>query len=215
MMGILKGGNTLKNIGTAVILCGGKSSRMGIDKSRIKVKGKPIIKIIAEELEKVFDEIILVTNDKNRFEDLSYKSVEDLQKNCGPAGGIYTGLKNASSSYAFITACDMPFINIEFIRYLISLADSYSPDCIIPRKGKWIEPLCAFYSRSLIEIFGKSIASNNFKLHEIVKNSNVYYVEEEVRKKYSENLDIFTNLNYLKDLDILRKVYGGEVSLDE
>lgn len=91
----------MKKVGTAVILCGGKSSRMGFDKSKIEIKGKYLIELIAEKLETVFDEVILVAEKKDKFKTLKYTVLEDLKKEYGPAGGMHTALKYANSKYVF------------------------------------------------------------------------------------------------------------------
>lgn len=197
----------MKKIGTAVILCGGKSSRMGFDKSLIDIKGKLLIELVCEKLEKIFDEIILVTENKEKFNNLKYKVVEDLERNYGPAGGIYTGLKYSESKYAFFLACDMPKINIDFINYMIKIIDDGEYDGLMCRHNDWIEPLFAFYSKDLIKNFQKGIEDNSLVLYDIIKNSNMKYISEETAKEYSENLDMFANLNYVKDLEILKDIY--------
>lgn len=213
-MGIFQGGKVLKKWGSAVILCGGKSSRMGFDKCSIKVGNRLLIQLIADELKKVFDEIILVADDRNKFRNLKYKIVEDRQRGCGPAVGIATGLKAASSNHAFVIACDMPCINSNYIKYMIKIIEDCSPDCIISKNGNWIEPLYAFYSKSMLDAFEESIEMKNYKLFDIIKRCNVYYVEDEIIRKYSKDKSIFINLNYMEDLDNLKKIYGSEVSID-
>lgn len=198
----------MKKVGTAVILCGGKSSRMGFDKSKIKIDGRLLIEIIGEKLEKIFDEIILVAEKEDKFENLKYKVVEDMEKNYGPAGGIYTGLKNASSKYVFFLACDMPKINIDYIKYLMNIVEDDECDGLICKKDDWIEPLHAFYSKDLIKDFKKGIEENSLVLYNIIKNSNIKYIPEEITKKYSSDLDIFINLNYVKDLGILEDIFN-------
>ncbi len=198
----------MKKVGTAVILCGGKSSRMGFDKSKIKIDGRLLIDIIGEKLEKIFDEIILVAEKEDKFENLKYKVVEDMEKNYGPAGGIYTGLKNASSKYVFFLACDMPKINIDYIKYLMNIVEDDECDGLICKKDDWIEPLHAFYSKDLIKDFKKGIEENSLVLYDIIKNSNIRYIPEEITKKYSPDLDIFVNLNYVKDLGILEEIFN-------
>lgn len=198
----------MKKVGTAVILCGGKSSRMGFDKSKIKIEGRLLIEIIGEKLEKIFDEIILVAEKEDKFENLKYKVVEDMEKNYGPAGGIYTGLKNASSKYVFFLACDMPKINIDYIKYLMNIVEDDECDGLICKKDDWIEPLHAFYSKDLIKDFKKGIEENSLVLYDIIKNSNIKYIPEEITKKYSPDLDIFVNLNYVKDLGILEEIFN-------
>lgn len=198
----------MKKVGTAVILCGGKSSRMGFDKSKIKIDGRLLIDIIGEKLEKIFDEIILVAEKDDKFENLKYKVVEDMEKNYGPAGGIYTGLKYASSKYVFFLACDMPKINIDYIKYLMNIVEDDECAGLICKKDDWIEPLHAFYSKDLIKDFQKGIEENSLVLYDIIKNSNIKYISEDITKKYSPDLDIFINLNYVKDLDILEDIFN-------
>ncbi|MBV7274860.1 molybdenum cofactor guanylyltransferase [Clostridiaceae bacterium UIB06] len=196
----------MKKVGTAVILCGGKSSRMGFDKSLIEIKGKLLIEIVCEKLEKIFDEIILVTENREKFKHLKYKVVEDIERNYGPAGGIYTGLKYSESKYAFFLACDMPKINVNFIRYIMEVIKDGNYDGLMCKHNNWIEPLYAFYSKDLIKNFQNGIKENNLVLYDIIKNSNIKYITEETVRKYSENLDMFTNLNYIKDLEILKDI---------
>ena len=105
---------------TAVILCGGKSSRMGFDKSKIEIGDKLLIEITAEKLEKLFDEVIFIAENKYKFGNIKYTVIEDLKKDYGPAGGILTGLEYSSSPYTFFIACDMPFINLEYIKYMMN-----------------------------------------------------------------------------------------------
>lgn len=197
----------MERFGTAVILCGGKSSRMGFDKSKIEINGRLLIEMTCEKLEEVFDEIILVAEDKHKFGNIKYKVVEDIEKSYGPAGGIYTGLKHSSSKYTFFIACDMPKINIEFIQYLKNILETDEYDGIMCEKGDWIEPLHAFYSKDLVVEFQKGIESNRLVLYDIFKNSNIKYVPEDIAKKYSENLEMFVNLNYTGDLEKLKEIY--------
>ncbi|AKN31686.1 molybdopterin-guanine dinucleotide biosynthesis protein MobA [Clostridium carboxidivorans P7] len=197
----------MKKVGTAVILCGGKSSRMGFDKSKIEIKGKYLIELIAEKLETVFDEVILVAEKKDKFKTLKYTVLEDLKKEYGPAGGMHTALKYANSKYVFFMACDMPIVNIEYIKYMMKIAEEDNCQCVLPQNGKWIEPMYAFYSKDLIEEFEKGIDNNNLLLYDIIKNSKIHYIPEEVTRTYSEDLEMFVNLNYVKDLEILKKLY--------
>lgn len=213
MMGIcIQGGKSLKDWGSAIILCGGKSSRMGFDKSSIRIGNKLLMELIAEELEEVFDEIILVADNKNKFSNIKYKVVADQQRDCGPAAGILTGLMAAASNRVFVIACDMPFINKDYIKYMIKVIEEEGPDCVITKNGHWIEPLYAFYSKNMIDSFEKSINMRNFRLFDIIKKSNVHFVEEEVVRRFTKDKSIFINLNYIEDLDIIKKIYGREVS---
>jgi molybdopterin-guanine dinucleotide biosynthesis protein A len=195
----------LKDFGTAAILCGGESRRMGFDKSEIKVGGKLLIEIIAEELEQVFEEIILISNDKEKFKHINYKVVQDIIQRKGPAGGIYTALKYASSKYVFVTACDMPMINLNYIKYMMELIKTKNVEGVATYNCGKIEPLYAFYSIDMLCTFKDQLEKNNFKMFELISHCNMHYVKDEKVREYSKDMNIFTNLNCKSDLRHLQK----------
>lgn len=209
------GGNLLEKFGSAVILCGGKSTRMGFDKRNIKIDGRLLIDIIAEQLNEIFHEVILMTNNKKFMSSSNYMIKEDLKKDFGPAGGIYSGLKDARSQYVFFIAGDMPIINIEYIRYMMNILEHNEYDGVLSKRGKWIEPLYAFYSKSTTDNFLRNIEGNHLKLFDIIKQHKMFYVEENIVDGFNRGVDMFTNLNYAKDLSILYEIYGKGVNIGE
>lgn len=190
----------MKDFGTAVILCGGKSTRMGFDKSLVKINNRFLIEIIGEQLEEIFDNIILVSNNLKKTKDLKYKAVIDIIPDLGPIGAIYTSLKNADSRYVFVTACDMPIINLDYIKYMINIIKLKGVEGVISRNATFLEPLYAFYSVNMIETFEGEIKQNNLRLFDVINKSKIHYVEEDEVREYSSNMDIFLNLNYKADL---------------
>lgn len=196
----------MKKFGTAAILCGGKSSRMGFDKCKIKFGDKYLIDIIGEQLEEVFNDIVLITNDLNKFNNIRYRVVKDIIPDSGPIGGIYSALKCSYSSNVFITACDMPVINTDFIRYMMDIIDSRNTEGVVSFKSGYVEPLHAFYSTGMIDRFENHIKKESFKLLSVINESNMHYIEESEVKRFSRDLNIFTNLNYKTDLALLEKI---------
>lgn len=197
----------MTRFGSAAILCGGKSSRMGFDKCMIKVKDKLLIEIIAEQLEEIFENIIFLSNDREKFNNIKFEIVEDLVSNSGPIGAIYTALMCSPSQYVFVTACDMPVVNSSYIKYMMDIIIHKNVEGVVSYKSGYVEPLYAFYSKDMINKFEENIKSGSFKLLDVIKSSNIYFVEEEDVKKYSEGLDIFTNLNCVSDLKFLEKIF--------
>lgn len=200
----------MKDFGTAAILCGGKSSRMGFDKCEVKINGKLLIETIAEKLEQVFENILLISNDKDKFKNIKYKVVEDLIHNSGPMGGIYTALNYSSSKYTFIIACDMPVINLAYIKYMEGLLKEHCYNGVASYNNGYIEPLHAFYSKDMLLCIKSSLDKNNYKLLNVMNNCNMYYVKDEIVREYSKNMSIFTNLNYKSDLCFLKSAMTGE-----
>jgi molybdopterin-guanine dinucleotide biosynthesis protein A len=200
---MLKGVEHLTKEGTALILCGGKSRRMGFDKSDILINGVPLIKITYENLMEEFEEVILVADKKDKFSNCDYKVVEDVYKECGPLGGIYSGLINSSSSYSFVIACDMPFISRGYIKYMKSIMKIEQPDCVVSLKNGFIEPFYSLFKRDMAGNIEKSLASSRYKTSEVIRACNSHFVDEETIRQYAGERDIFTNMNYTDELKIL------------
>ncbi len=188
---------------TAIILAGGKSSRMGFDKQFLKLRDKYIIEMMAETLEKVFNEIIIVTGRPEEYVKYGYKLVEDEIKDFGPLAGIHVGLKSSGSLHNYIVACDMPFINIKYLNYMRSLINQHEGkvDGVITRLGEWIEPFNAFYSKSLLQKLEENMGKGNKQINLLLKDSNVLYISEAKAREFSPDWEMFTNVNTIKDYE--------------
>ncbi len=97
---------------TAVVLAGGKSTRMGQNKALLKMGKKTMIERVIDPLQKIFENIIVVTDNPKEYAMLkNVKFVQDYfdtgEKNS--LIGLYTGLIESKTDYVFVTACDMPF----------------------------------------------------------------------------------------------------------
>ncbi|HHV39434.1 MAG TPA: molybdenum cofactor guanylyltransferase [Tepidimicrobium sp.] len=190
----------MKRFGTAVILAGGKSSRMGFDKQLLKIDERRLIDNLRIKLRQEFDEIIVVTNNSQYYLGFSDKIIKDIIVGKGPLSGIHAGLKEAKSRYVYFVACDMPNINIEYIRFLKrELKDLNVKACVTRYKG-WIEAFNAFYSGDMIEDIEKHLSGNQRSVNSLVAEVSTHYIEEEKAREFSPNWDMFLNLNTRDDL---------------
>ena len=203
----------MKKTGTAIILCGGKSSRMGFDKSKYEINGKLLIEICAEKLDSVFEEVLLVTKDPDKFKGSRYKIIGDNADNYAPVLGIYRGLLEAESHFSFIIACDMPVISLNYINYLTEKLEksSFPPDGLISMNGSFIEPFYSFYSKNMLEKIKHNINIKDYKITNFINMCNVEYIDTGTIKKYAGSTDIFTNLNYPCDLEIFSDTFIKEL----
>ena len=96
---------------TAVVLAGGKSSRMGRPKSLLLFDGEPLIVHIVRALKRMFAETVVVAAPGQELPDLPVTLVRDEVAYQGPVGGIYYGLKAANGKFCFVTSCDVAFLN--------------------------------------------------------------------------------------------------------
>jgi molybdopterin-guanine dinucleotide biosynthesis protein A len=194
-------GGGMRLFGTAVVLAGGKSSRMGFDKAFLEIGGKTIIESIVEKLGKAFNDIVVVTNTPHKYEGLGARIVSDILKDSGPLGGIHSGLRVAKSRYAFIVACDMPMISLKYAGYMMDIVAKQLPDAVITCKGDWFEPFHSFYSTGLMPAIEDCVKSGAYKILDALEERNVVRVNEEKAREYSPDLRMFFNINNLEDLE--------------
>lgn len=199
-------GDVMTLMNTAIILAGGKSTRMGFDKQLIRIGDMSITEYIIGRLKPVFKNIIVVTNKPYFYKDKDVVIAEDICKGYGPLGGIHAGLVKSQSMYNYIVACDMPYINIHYIEYMMNRIEesNYDKYAVITRFGEWIEPFNAFYSKKLISYIEENIMENKKKISQLLDRTNVLYINEDIARSYSPDWSMFTNLNTEKDLKNLK-----------
>lgn len=190
----------MKKFGSAVILAGGKSSRMGFDKKNIIINNEFLLVSMVEKLREIFNEVILITNKENKLNIFDIVS-KDIIESKGPLSGIYTGLKLASSKYVYFIACDMPIINKDYILYMKSCIDKEESDAIVTKYQNWIEPFNAFYSKNISNLIEEYLNIDRKNIYGLIKKLYVIYISEKVARRYSENFEMFYNLNTRKDLE--------------
>ena len=98
-----------KNI-TGIILSGGKSTRMGENKSLMKLGDRTVIEHTLLLMQSLFSDVILITNTPDEYKFLNIPLYEDVYKYRGPLAGIHSGLINSITEENFVISCDIPLI---------------------------------------------------------------------------------------------------------
>jgi molybdopterin-guanine dinucleotide biosynthesis protein A len=176
---------------------------MGINKALIEIEGIPIINRIHSLFEKLFQEIIIVTGQRELFQDLNARIYADLIPNRGVLSGLYTGLFFSSYPYSFCVACDMPFLKQSVIEYLIKEMGSF--DVIVPRTKDGLQPLHALYSRNCIEPVKKAIALQKCKITDFYSRVRVKVIEESEFCSLDPRMESFINVNTPQELLLIKK----------
>lgn len=203
---------TNENIKSCIILCGGKSSRMGQDKGSMIIQNNPMIKHVLSTLNHHISEVVIVLNDEFRInkynefinpDDYAYAItfVEDKIKNKGPMPGIMTGLSNINSDYALILPCDSPYVSTKYIDTIFNeIEDTYQ--AIVPyhdsaNKLKTSEPLHSIYSKNIIGEIDELIKNDVLHIKGLIEKIDTKFLlidDEKIEKKE------FRNLNHPEDL---------------
>ncbi len=185
-----------------IILAGGSGKRMGgVKKSHQLLAGKTLLDWVVERLVPLFEELVLVTDCPWLYPSFPGLVVSDIHPGQGPLGGIETGLLATSDRVSFVCACDMPFLSRDLICHMESHALSY--DIVIPRIGRFIEPLHAFYSKRTLDVIRTHLEQGNYKVGSLfIAPLSVYYINEDITRKFDPSLLSFFNINTWTDLEL-------------
>lgn len=161
---------------TAIVMAGGASKRMGQDKSLLSVGDRPMIKYIIDRLQPNFNEIIISANDIEKYASLGVKIVSDEIADKGPLGGIASALKASANELNFVTACDIPEIDIALVRQM--LRQGRDVDAVVPKTGSSrYEPLFAVYNKNALPSLEAALSSGNNRIIDALNQCTVRYIE--------------------------------------
>ena len=181
-----------------VIQAGGKSTRMGQDKSFVPFEGRPMIEVVRDHVAGLGQELLIVTNNPAPYAYLNLPLVGDVLPDKGPLGGIYTALRAASQPHVLVVACDMPWLNRELLAHLIALRAT--ADIVMPRWTKFPEPLHAVYSKACLEPIERHLLAGNLKITRFFSDVMVRFVDREEIEWFDKDGRSFTNINSPEDL---------------
>ena len=201
---------------TAVVLTGGKSSRMGRPKALLPFDGEPLIVHIVRHLKRVFAETVVVAAPEQELPLLPVALVRDQVAYQGPVSGIYRGLKAATKEVCFVTSCDAPFLDLALISHLLSeISDC---DVVVPFWQERFQPLHAVYRRSVAPLLHEQLERGELRpifLYDKVRTRKVH--EDEIRTLDPEGMS-FLNMNSPADYDsalqLWRKKHSLSVSVE-
>ena len=187
---------------TSIILAGGRNLRLGSSKALEIIGGKSLIERVVERVKLVSNQTLIVISQGQLALPVTVeaKVLVDLYPGKGPLGGIYTGLLASPSSHSVVVACDMPFLNIELLRYMIELSPGF--DAVVPRLGEGrLEPLHAIYSKGCLDNMKTQLEHNHLQISHSLTMLRVRYIERAECQKFDPQLLSFFNINSQSDLD--------------
>jgi len=199
----------------AVILAGGKSSRMGRPKALLPFDGEPLIAHVLRKLREMFAEAVVVAAPEQELPELPATIVRDEVAYQGPVSGIYHGLKASRKEICFVTSCDAPFLNLRLIGHLLAEIPDY--DVVVPFWEDRLQPLHAIYRTSVAPLFKEQLSRGELRpilLFDKVRTRRVD--ADEIRRWDPEGLSLL-NMNspdeYQAALRLWRERNTGPVSI--
>ena len=199
---------------SGIILAGGLNKRFGgKNKALIHCGGKRILDRIYDVLQPLFDEIILVANDPLPYLEWDLKIVSDLFPFRCSLTGIHAGLYYATNPFAFVTACDTPFLKKALVQKILDQIDPQA-DLTIPETEAGLEPLCAVYSKKTLSRIEPYLVQEKVKIIRIFGKRRVKKIPENILRQTDPDLVSFFNINAPEDLKEAEEIAANELLID-
>ncbi|HRN26399.1 MAG: molybdenum cofactor guanylyltransferase [Ignavibacteriaceae bacterium] len=194
---------------TGIILAGGKSSRMGLNKSFLKIGDETIIERITDLMQSIFNDVIIITNSPKEYLFLQIPMYEDIYKWRGPLAGIHSGLTHSSTEVNFIISCDVPLMSKEMIEFIVE----YKSDRPIKfcKAAGYHQPLAGIYKKEIIKKIEDVICIDQVSdksFHQFLKSVDAEIIHPENLSFYND--EIFFNMNKKEDYEELLKSLRGK-----
>lgn len=151
---------------SAVLLAGGKSTRMGRDKASLPYQGRLLWEHQIETLRASGAAEILISGPaQGIYADSEYEIIPDGHANCGPMGGVHSTLVKATCGHVLVLAVDLPHMTAEYLRVLWSKC---LPGRGVAGRDEAYEPLAAFYPKELLPLLESHISRNAYSFQKLI-----------------------------------------------
>jgi molybdopterin-guanine dinucleotide biosynthesis protein A len=184
---------------SAVVLAGGKSSRMGSSKAFLRFDDEPVLVHIVRTLGRMFSEIVIVAAPDQELPSLPVTVVRDQVAHQGPVGGLCYGLKATRTAFSFVTSCDVVFLNPQLISYLVSRISDC--DVVVPHWQQRPQPLHAVYRRSVLPLLEDQLERGQLRPIYLFDRVRTCTVDEDEIRRFDPDGLSFLNMNTPQDYE--------------
>ena len=146
---------------SAAILAGGRSSRMGVNKSFVRVHGRPLIERIIESVDSLGLALFIIAPPSD-YAPLGRPVYPGLTPGQGPLGGVYTALSYSRTPYTLVVGCDFPFLNRDLLRFMLDLRAGYDVVAPLDPVGH-LQGLQAVYSQACRAPIARDLAAGRLE----------------------------------------------------
>jgi len=193
---------------TVALQAGGMSRRMGRDKARVLLDGRPLITHVLERAAPLGDEVIVTTNAPDAYPFLGgVRLVPDEQPGAGALAGLRTALRAALHERLLVLACDLPFVCVPLIEHMMRAAPPV--DVVVPRWHGKLEPLHAVYRRGCLAAVERALAEGRRRMIDFHADVRMYVVEEDIITRFDPQGLTFFNINTPDDLQTAERLLAG------
>jgi molybdopterin-guanine dinucleotide biosynthesis protein A len=189
-----------------LILAGGESSRMGVDKGLLEIAGVPMIVRAARLVESVTGAPAVVVGTPEKYRGLGLRTIADDWPGCGPLGGIATALRASDAEWNLIVACDLPYLTREWLEYLLQRGRDSAEEAVVAMNltaanKRGAEPLCAMYHKGCAPSIRRALERGVRKVTDGLAELRVEMMEPAKWKDFDSDGLLFKNVNTPADYE--------------
>jgi molybdopterin-guanine dinucleotide biosynthesis protein A len=148
---------------------------MGQDKAALLIQGEPLLARTARTVRAITSEIAIIGPPERAALAPGIPVIPDRWPNAGPLGGIATALHALAGEAVLVVGCDMPFLNVALLRYLIELGETQ--EAVVVRLDGQVHPLHAVYRKSCLPALEAQLAAGDLRVQGFLARLQVRYVE--------------------------------------
>ena len=172
-----------------ILFAGGKSSRMGADKSLLPFGGYPsLAEYQYERLKTIFSHVYISAKSRDKFNFDAPFILDPADVDYAPTAGFVSMFRELKEERVLVLSVDTPFVDEKVFQALID-ADTENLDTVIARTSEASHPMCGLYHRSLLGEFERILAEGDHRLGKLLAASNTLYLD------FSDDA-LFANLNH-------------------
>ncbi|RLT05283.1 MAG: molybdenum cofactor guanylyltransferase [Planctomycetota bacterium] len=194
-----------------VVLCGGKSRRMGKEKYRLVVLGETLLQRICRIVQPEVSRILIVAAVDQQIpqSESNIEVLRDEIRDAGPLAGIaqaltYLQTTEDAPAAAFVTSCDVPLLKPELIRLLRNqLTEEF--DAVVVRDSNFAYPLCAIYRIAAAATAARLITSGQHRAAALSENLRTSWLPLDAIRTVDQNLDSLLNCNTPEDYEHVKQ----------
>lgn len=200
-----------------VVLCGGRSSRMGRPKAWLPFGGEFLLRRVVRVLREVVEPVVVVAAPGQDVPELpaGVRIVRDEIEGCGPLGGLAAGLAalEGRAEVAYVSSCDTPLLKPEFVRRVVSLrGDTVAA---VPRVGGRFHPLAAAYRVSVLPHVREMLAADRLRVTDLFDRVTTRIIEPAELADIDPELQSLRNVNTPEEYEAALRTAGFTHTTEE
>ncbi len=159
---------------TAVLLAGGRSSRMGFDKGLVRVGGQPLLQLLADRLASITDDVMVSANNASEYGFLGLTIVPDVFPGCGPLAGLHAAMLHSRRAWVLALACDLPRISADTLLNLIRHTPGFNAVIPVTADGR-LHPVCAVYGKACLPAIERLLKAGENRMIRLLEEPGLHF----------------------------------------